>query len=181
MADGAQVISREFTKFANLPAITQGAEILNVLQNITTRLERMETQFNGRFDRLEHRMDRLEHRMDRLEHRIDRLEQRMDGLEQRMDRSEQRMAAMDTNNVIRPMNSKINKPIEELYPLHALATNTEIENFPATINTINTMRDPDLSRILRQLELSVQGSVGMKRQRLIQACGVHVWGMERVV
>jgi chromosome segregation ATPase len=60
---------------SKIQAVSEGATLTN------ERIDRLETNTQERFDRLNQRMDRLDQRMDRLEQRTDGVEQRMDRLE----------------------------------------------------------------------------------------------------
>jgi chromosome segregation ATPase len=64
-----------------------GLQILRAVQELGTRMERVEAQVNH----LSTRMDRLEARMERVEAQVNHLSTRVDGLSARMDKQEKWM------------------------------------------------------------------------------------------
>ncbi|KAI0854558.1 hypothetical protein F4860DRAFT_520736 [Xylaria cubensis] len=81
-----------------------------------------------------------------------------------------RIAAVDCNNVSRQINKGINDPAALLVPLHAIATNLPIANFPRTSIDIALLNEASLTSILVQLEQPLYGDEVAKRRRLM----VHV-------
>ncbi|MFY0574140.1 hypothetical protein ACN28S_07060 [Cystobacter fuscus] len=83
-----------------------GLQILRAVQELGTRMERVEVQVSHlstrvdalteRVDRLEARMDRLEARMDRLEAQVNHLSTRVDALTARVDRVEAQVNHLNT-------------------------------------------------------------------------------------
>jgi hypothetical protein len=56
----------ELAKFQNIPALAQGAEIIQALDAIGTRLD----NFNTRFDNLDIRLGQIDTRLDQIENRV---------------------------------------------------------------------------------------------------------------
>jgi hypothetical protein len=56
----------ELAKFQNIPALAQGAEIIQALDAIRTRLD----NFNTRFDNLDTRLGQIDTRLDQIENRV---------------------------------------------------------------------------------------------------------------
>jgi predicted nucleic acid-binding Zn-ribbon protein len=56
----------ELEKFQNIPALAQGAEIIQALDAIRTRLD----NFNTRFDNLDTRLGQIDTRLDQIENRV---------------------------------------------------------------------------------------------------------------
>ncbi|EPX58522.1 hypothetical protein D187_003994 [Cystobacter fuscus DSM 2262] len=87
-----------------------GLQILRAVQELGTRMERVEVQVNHlstrvdalteRVDRLEARMDRLEAQVNHLNTRVDALTARMDGLSARMDKQEKWMDRLGAEFVV---------------------------------------------------------------------------------
>ncbi|WNG15342.1 hypothetical protein [Cystobacter fuscus] len=76
-----------------------GLQILRAVQELGTRMERVEVQVNHlstRVDALTERVDRLEVRMDRLEERMDRLEAQVNHLSTRVERVEAQVNHLNT-------------------------------------------------------------------------------------
>ncbi|WNG24822.1 hypothetical protein F0U62_12995 [Cystobacter fuscus] len=80
-----------------------GLQILRAVQELGTRMERVEVQVNHlstRVDALTERVDRLEARMDRVEAQVNHLNTRMDGLSARMDKQEKWMDRLSAEFVV---------------------------------------------------------------------------------
>ena len=63
----------EFVNCPNIPALQQGAEILQALNGLTRRLETMEQNMNQRFNNIERRLDNMDKRLDNMDKRLDEL------------------------------------------------------------------------------------------------------------
>ncbi|KAI9777589.1 MAG: hypothetical protein M1839_008643 [Geoglossum umbratile] len=100
--------------------------------------------------------------------------QRFDRMDRRLDRINNHQLAEAVNSVSRLRNGRINNPDEALAVLHSYASNTPIHNFPETPAVIaGFSRDLDINPILRGLELSVDGGLEERKQRLRLAVGLH--------
>ena len=70
--------AEEFIKCPNIPALQQGAEILQALNGLTRRLETMEQNMNRRFNNIERRLDNMDKRLDNMDKRLDNMDKRLD-------------------------------------------------------------------------------------------------------
>jgi hypothetical protein len=74
-----------------------------------------------------------------------------------------------------------------LLPFHGLRTNSEIPEFPTTLNDLVAMTDEALSRVLSELNVPVDGSLLDKKRRLMlhigfrESCACELLEWERVV
>ncbi|KAI1739673.1 hypothetical protein F4680DRAFT_448671 [Xylaria scruposa] len=82
-----------------------------------------------------------------------------------------RLAAMDCNWISHLINSRITDAGAPIAPLHAIATNLPIENFPQTSIDIAVLDEAGLDSLLLQLEQPMYGNVVAKRHRMVTLVG----------
>ncbi|KAI0554107.1 hypothetical protein F4679DRAFT_579720 [Xylaria curta] len=92
-------------------------------------------------------------------------------INQRIAALDQRMAATDCNCISHLINYRITDPFAPLAPLHAIATNLPIENFPRASIDIAVLDEAGLDSLLLQLEQPMYGDVEAKRHRVVILVG----------
>ena len=75
--------------------MTNEEKILEMLGNLSCKMDAMQEQTNTRFNAIEHRLDSMENRLDSVEHRLDSMENRLDSMENRLDSMEHRLDSME--------------------------------------------------------------------------------------
>ncbi|KIM71937.1 hypothetical protein PILCRDRAFT_830066 [Piloderma croceum F 1598] len=130
--------SRDFVpklvKLQNIPALAQGAEIIQVLDAIRTRLD----NFNTHFDNLDTRLGQIDTRLDRIENRV---------------------KAADRNQIARVINSSCTTDTGILTALVNVKTGEPIPDFPVTVQAIRNLRGRSIHKCLRHvLILSMQAT-----------------------
>ncbi|KAI7315210.1 hypothetical protein KC326_g4764 [Hortaea werneckii] len=138
---------------------TATADVQSILDKLDKSLER--------FDRIEQKVDRIEQKLDRIEQKLDRIEQNGTDITTRM-------SADDHNSIARTQNSLLRGPNDAIMPLRSPSTNLAIPGFPTTPNAINQLQAAAADTLLTTLEVSTDGSIAAKRERIGIAIGLVV-------
>jgi len=137
----------ELVKFQNIPALAQGAEIIQALDAIRTHLD----NFNTRFDNLDTHLGQIDTRLDQIENRV---------------------KAADRNQIARVINSSCTTDTGILTALVNVKTGEPIPGFPLTVQAIRNLRGNELRNLLNALDQSDAGTNAEKAARLITVVGV---------
>ncbi|KXT09575.1 hypothetical protein AC579_719 [Pseudocercospora musae] len=150
LADASQIVTDNFRRFANLPAVDGGAAILTAVNSLQEQVQQIQQQMA----QMQQQMAQMQQQMQQMETRI-----------------LTRISSSDANNLARLANSQLTSPQHGLIPLRS-TTNTLIDNFPATPAALATLSQASLTNLLTALGEDPNGSIGVKRQRFRRALGL---------
>ncbi|OAL28667.1 hypothetical protein AYO20_09391 [Fonsecaea nubica] len=167
-------ISNEVSKVHNLPTLTNGQRILDVL-----------TQIGDKMTKMEEKMTKMEERMTKMEDRMTKMEERMTKMEDRMTEDfraiRQDIAGLDgkftklivssnQNNTARVQNSYVTAPNQPLSPLYSLTDGAAIPDFPATSTQLDAMNRQQVDTVLELLQIQPdRGANLVAKRRMLRA------------
>ncbi|KAF4632234.1 hypothetical protein G7Y89_g5893 [Cudoniella acicularis] len=126
------VVSKESAKFGNIPALNQGAQILEALERVQQRVEQMQQRVE-QMQQTQTQMQQTQTQMQQTQEQMQQTQEQMQIAIQRMfDRFETRAIASNLNATARTQNSVVSFADRRLTPLVNSVTGEEIEGFPDT-------------------------------------------------
>ncbi|MCJ1342270.1 hypothetical protein MMC31_000450 [Peltigera leucophlebia] len=157
------------------------------LAETNTRLGRMEvslaetnTRLDGTSERLVRmkvslaktntRLDGKNERFGRMEVSLNGTNALLGGMDKRFDRMDERIEANNHNSIARTLNSTVTRVDARLSPLRN-TNNKVIAYFPESPNAVKKLNEAQINRLLRAFELTEDGSLILRRTRLIEFIG----------
>lgn len=144
LADSLRTMSDHVERCENLPAVDGSSHLLQAVQALTALVQDMRRETRRDFDQLHERVDGIQ----------------------------RRVMVAESNGIIRLENSTAVRAGSEITALLSIETGEVIEDFPQTVDGISTMTSADVNRVLVQLGAPINGSVAVRRRRLLLAIGV---------
>ncbi|KJZ77337.1 hypothetical protein HIM_03061 [Hirsutella minnesotensis 3608] len=143
-ADGLRRAADQLDRCAHLPVVDGGAQMMQMMQALMDRFDRLEQNMRRGFVNVGERIDALD----------------------------QRVVASNKNLVARIQNSVVNHRAVDLAPLCNAVTGQHIEGFPRTLGDLESLNIRQVDALLQELDEPVQGTADDRRRRLKHTIGL---------
>jgi hypothetical protein len=151
-----------------LPDIARLAPVFDVDQLIDVITGRLNIVLDQRIQQIQQNIDNFQHQiqqnMDNFQHQI---QQNMNNVQDEM----RQLFHVVHNISVRSYNRSASRPRDRLEALIPIGQNVAPDDFPATLQQLNTLEGHQLNRILEAYGQDVAGTVEQKRNRLRTVVG----------
>ncbi|KAH8148605.1 uncharacterized protein LAJ45_07316 [Morchella importuna] len=149
LSDAAAASAQQPALMSNLPAVKLGGQLLQIQQTLQQVQQAMQQQGQ---------------QLQQQGQQLVQIQQAVQQIHQETSRSER-------NNFARLLNSSVNRSDTRLEVLYGL-DNQPVQDFPETGADIGALTGPELSTLLGQLGLPVDGNVADCKRRFIKYIGL---------
>ncbi|KAF9641732.1 hypothetical protein BFW01_g1715 [Lasiodiplodia theobromae] len=149
-------IRTELSSLPNMPAINEGAMILQAIADMRNDMNHRLTDMRNEIVDMRNGIADIRNDMNR-----------------RFDRLEQKQATLEKNNQARLANAATpKKQDEDLAPLYSVHTHALIQNFPRNLTAIDRLNAQQVNALLLDLDVTPAGTLAQKRLLFKRAIGV---------
>jgi hypothetical protein len=156
MGPAIQSVGTEIMKFQNIPAISQGNEILQAINQVANEVAGLRNDVAG----LRNEVAGLRNEVAGLRNSLTAMYAAYFNFTHPL------ISCSEHNSLARLNNTAIRAADTALYPLRSTMANSEVPGFPATVGHLAAMTIAEIDPVLAAFGLSTAGGIGAKRLRL---------------